>query len=165
MTKNFIDVAYDQGMIQSKIFSIAGTSNSLDQDNSTITFGGYRDEDITGDISYYDSFYSANSWSIKMDSFDLSGNENAYFPTPYEPYEIDLTDGKPTIAHFNSSYPFLGVDEETYDEFKKLLDQAETRSYVSKVTWFVDNNPWNLEYFMSYKNNPCNELLDSNLTL
>ena len=43
MTKNFIDVAYEQGMIQSKIFSIAGTSNSLDQDNSTITFGGYRD--------------------------------------------------------------------------------------------------------------------------
>ena len=117
MTKNFIDVAYEQGMIQSKIFSIAGTSNSLDQDNSTITFGGYRDEDITGDISYYDSFYSANSWSIKMDSFDLSGNENAYYSLRYMPFEIDLTNGKPTIAHFNSSYPFLGVDEETYDEF------------------------------------------------
>ena len=47
---------------------------------------------------------------------------------------IDRTDGLPAIAHFNSTYPFLGVDQETYNHVVEKLQQRIDKRKIVDTT-------------------------------
>lgn len=49
---NFIDTAYEAGLLKSNAFTFQG--DMVNEGQAHVTFGGYSSQDYTGDIDWFD---------------------------------------------------------------------------------------------------------------
>ena len=49
---NFVDIAYQAGLLKDNSFSFEG--DSVDEGQAHVTFGGYNKQDFTGDVDWFD---------------------------------------------------------------------------------------------------------------
>ena len=115
---NFLDIAYEAGLIKDNAFTFQG--DLVNEGQAHVTLGGYSKQDYTGDIDWF-NMADQDSWTVNMKNFTLGSYNLLEPPTTStnrafeEQNERLLEDADPfyTYGHFNTGYPFLGVDQAT----------------------------------------------------
>ena len=112
---NFLDIAYEAGLIKDNAFTFQG--DLVNEGQAHVTLGGYSKQDYTGDIDWF-NMAEQDSWTVNMKNFTLGSYNLLEPPTTstnraFEEQNERLSeDADPfyTYGHFNTGYPFLGVD-------------------------------------------------------
>lgn len=121
-----------------------------------MTIGGTNDQDFSGNVEWYNStsFESVKSWNLVITSMDLD-HYNLIEAPPADPTAeptddqvnesaVNVESNFTAYAHFNSGFPFLGVD--TYvadmveDDLKYFRPDVSCQVSTSK-------NPWGICYW------------------
>lgn len=88
-----------------------------------MTLGGYVESDIDGEVEWYlyEESDTANAdvldstWTLPLTTMDISGLDLLAAPTVDVDAKterlVNAVDPFPCYAHFNTGYPFIGVDE------------------------------------------------------
>lgn len=108
-----------------------------------MTIGGYFEDDKDSDIEWYNMHWE-NGWTTNLTAmnFTNSQGDDVNLLSSYSSLEAPKAYG-----HFNSSYPFLGVDEETFELIKfNILEKPESSCQYDKIT-----NPWGLCTYKGYE--------------
>ena len=123
---NFINRAYEEGLLKNNTYSFQGLNG--DQKYASMTIGGYSDRLFSSDIEWYDlnpttadgSYVNetpVSNWRLTFSNFTIDTynlmNAPSSDPQVYEssPLKDDPTTEFKVYGHFNTGYPFIGVDE------------------------------------------------------
>jgi len=146
---SFVNTAYEAGYLLANTFSFQGHVG--DSRYAHLTLGGYLESDLSGDVEWYDmSSLTDGHWKLPISTFTIDGIDLLAAPTTtnddgdasnaYVGEEVTF----PSYAHFNSGYPFLGVDEATgqllYDDLKQFRPDLD-------CDYDADYNPWGICYY------------------
>ena len=136
---NFINRAYEAGEIRNNQYSFQAVNGDGDQRYASMTIGGYSDRLYKSNMEWYslnpttptneDEATQVNNWRLTfsnftIDTFDMceppSSNTKKVNSGEPEVYEGSLLEADPTTefkvyGHFNTGYPFIGVDENVFE--------------------------------------------------
>ena len=128
---SFLDRAYEAGLLMNNAFTFQGVS--VDYEYAHLTIGGYNEADMSSEIDWVDMSTSSDAWMLELSAFSMDG-ASLMEPPATDPVSVDVAEGSladrmgynetvtyPVIAHFNSGYPFLGVDENLFDTIEADL--------------------------------------------
>ena len=114
-TWSFINNAYVNGLIQANAYSFQGVNG--DADYAHLTIGGYNYEDMASDIEWF-NITETGGWKVPISDMIMNNNVNL-LTAPSDDDAADQYLGAdavsviPSYAHFNTGYPFIGVDSNT----------------------------------------------------
>lgn len=160
-TWNFINAAYQQGYIASDTYTFQGVYD--DPEYAHVTIGGYNYQDMDGDIEWFNMTYT-EGWRVNITNMTLDGDINLLTaPTPAAANEdhylgVGEVDEITSYGHFNSGYPFIGVDSNV-----GALVEKDLQFFRPDISCKYDKtyNPWNVCYYEE----PCQPSdLPGNLT-
>ena len=103
------------GLIHANAYSFQGVSG--DPDYAHLTVGGYNYEDLASDIEWF-NITETGGWKVPISDMILNNNVNL-LTAPSDDDAADQYLGAdavsviPSYAHFNTGYPFIGVDSNT----------------------------------------------------
>ena len=117
---NFINRAYEEGLLKNNTYSFQGLSG--DQKYASMTIGGWSDRLFSTAVEWYDlnpadSNDGVTNWKLTFSSFYIDTYDMMEAPTPTEEvyagsvFENDADTEFKVYGHFNTGYPFIGVDE------------------------------------------------------
>ena len=136
---NFINRAYEAGEIQNNQYSFQAVNGDGDQRYASMTIGGYSDRLYKSSMEWYslnpstptneDEAAQVNNWRLTFSNFTIDTFNMCEPPSSSikkvnsgepEVYEGSLLEADPTTefkvyGHFNTGYPFIGVDENVFD--------------------------------------------------
>ena len=133
---NFINRAYEAGEIMSNVYSFQAINGDGDQRYASMTIGGYSDRLYKSKMEWYslnpttpsndgDETEKVSNWRLTFSNFTLDTFNMCEPPSSSdsdEPqvYKGSLLDADPTTefkvyGHFNTGYPFIGVDENVFE--------------------------------------------------
>jgi hypothetical protein len=141
---NFINSAFEQGYIAADMYTFQGVYD--DPEYAHVTIGGYNYQDMAGDIEWYNMTYT-EGWRVNITNMTIDGDINLMTaPTPETEHYLGAgdVDEITSYGHFNSGYPFIGVDQNVGDMVE--TDLQFFRPDISckyDATW----NPWNICYY------------------
>ena len=104
------------GLIQANTYSFQGVND--DPDYAHLTIGGYNYEDMASDIEWF-NITETGGWKVQISDMILNNNCNLLTAPTTDANADDQYLGAdavtviPSYAHFNTGYPFIGVDENT----------------------------------------------------
>ena len=136
----------------------------VNEGQAHVTFGGYSSQDYTGDIDWFD-MSQQTTWTVNMKNFTLGSYNLLEAPASTnqafdEQNKRLLDDADPfyTYGHFNTGYPFLGVDEAAGD-----MIQADLQKFIPNIQCTYDQwlNPWDV----CYNKDPCDPSVFNGATM
>lgn len=147
---NFVNTAYEAGLLMNNTYTFQGLVG--DSRYAHLTIGGWNEQDMSGDIEWYNStaFESLKSWKITITNMTLDKYNLLEAPAvdpPAQEYGEDAVDVDTefmSYGHFNSGYPFIGVDPYVADLVKD--DLKYFRPDV-ECTYNAEKNPWAICYW------------------
>lgn len=151
---SFLDRAYEAGLLMNNTFTFQGVTE--DEQYAHLTIGGYNEMDMSTEIDWQNVTTSESAaWMLELSTFSLDG---VSLMTPPTPAPADVADGSladrmaynetvdyPVMAHFNSGYPFLGVDSAIFDTVN--ADLKIFRPDVNCGNTPTTANPWGVCYY------------------
>lgn len=153
---NFVNNAYYQGYLENNVYTFQGLQG--DDKYAHLTLGGYYAEDAASEIDWYD-VSNMEAWELEISVLTVDGYD---LLLPPESASVDLGENAdssyPSFVHFNTSYPFIGVDTEAMTIIKRDLD-----FYIPDISCQYNyyNNIWNACYYTQ----PCDASVFNGATI
>lgn len=151
---SFLDRAYEAGLLMNNTFTFQGVTE--DEQYAHLTIGGYNEMDMATEVDWQNVTTSESAaWMLEMSTFSIDGI-SLMTPPVVEPTDVaegslaDRMASNETVdytvmAHFNSGYPFLGVDSAIFDTVE--ADLKLFRPDVDCSNTPTTANPWGVCYY------------------